>query len=255
MSEPSLKVLLVYDSPDSKNQVEQVLNSSDIDEFRLECVPSELIIQDGSHKLVPDVCLVESIGQRAAQLITTLKATLQCPIIVITWNSADEVLNALHCGATDCLIRNQLTAPRLKEALFAAVEQARTLANLGQYERWYLSLLENTSDLIFTQDLEGNFSSINRAVEELTGYTQDEILGMNFRQIVAPEYAELVWKSTVRMLEDRRPSSRDLAIISKTWRRIPVRMSSHLVYELGKPIGVQGIMRAQGRTVLLRAAG
>jgi PAS domain S-box-containing protein len=255
MLNPSLKVLLVYDSPDSRTQIEQVLNSSDIDEFRLECVPAQVIIQGGTHNHVPDVCLVESVGQRAAQLIITLKATLNCPIIVITWNSGDEVLNALHCGATDCLIRNQLTAPRLEEALFAAVEQARTQAALGQYERWYLSLLENTSDLIFTQDLEGNFSSINRAAEKLTGYTQDEILGMNFRQIVAPEYAELVWKSTLRMLEDRRPSSRDLAIISKTWRRIPVRMSSHLVYDFGKPIGVQGVMRAQGRTVLLRAAG
>jgi hypothetical protein len=158
MLDQSLKVLLVYDSPDSRIQIEEVLNNSDIDEFRLECIPSELIIQGGSYNHVPDVCLVESIGQRATQLIMTLKTTLHCPIIVITWNSGDEVLNALHCGATDCLIRNQLTAPRLEEAIFAAVEQARTLANLGKYERWYLSLLENTSDLIFTQDLEGNFS-------------------------------------------------------------------------------------------------
>ena len=250
----SLRILLVYDSTDSKSHIEQILRASDIEEFRLSCIPAELIIQGDTQHQIPDVCLVESIGQRASQLILTLKATLKCPIIVLTWNSGDEVLNALHCGATDCLIRNQLTAARLEEAIFATVEQARTLATLGQYERWYLSLVENSSDLIFIQDLEGNFSSINRAAERLTGYTQDEIVGMNFRQIVAPEYADNVWKSTLRMLEDRRPSSRELVIVSKHWERIPVRMSTHLVYEFGKPIGLQGVMRAQGKTVLLRAA-
>lgn len=250
----SLRILLVYDSADSRSHIEEILRASETEEFRLSCVPSELIIQGVTQHQIPDVCLVESIGPRATQLILTLKATLKCPIIVLTCNSGDEVLNALHCGATDCLIRNQLTAARLEEAIFATVEQARTLATLGQYERWYRSLVENTSDLIFTQDLEGNFSSINRAAERLTGYTQDEIIGMNFRQIVAPEYADAVRKSTLRMLEDRRPSSRELVIVSKHWERIPVRMSTHLVYEFGKPVGLQGVIRAQGKTVLLRAA-
>ena len=254
MLDHSLRILLVYDSNDSRSYLEQILTSSDIEEFRLECVPAQRIIQGDSTQRTHDVCIVESIGERATQLILSLKATLNCPILVLTWNSGSEVLNALHCGASDCLIRNELTAAKLEEAIIAVVDQARTLETLSRYERWYLSLVENSSDLIFTQDLEGNFSSINPAVEKLTGYSQDEIVGMNFRQIVAPEYTDLVWKSILRMLEDRRPSNRELAIVSKNWRRIPVRMSTHLVYEFGNPIGLQGVMRAQGRRVLLRAA-
>ena len=33
-------------------------------------------------------------------------------------------------------------------------------------------LLENANDIIYTQDLQGNFTSVNKAAERITGYTR-----------------------------------------------------------------------------------
>jgi PAS domain S-box-containing protein len=255
MADHSLKILLVYDSDDSRCHLEEILRTSDIDAFRLESVPSHLIVQGEPINLGQDVCIVESVGFRANQLILTLKVALNCPIIVLTWDSGQEVLGALRSGAADCLIRNQLTPARVEESIFAAIEEARHLDTLSRYERWYLSLVENSSDLIFTQDLDGKFESINRAVEAITGYTQDEVIGMNIRQLVAPEFQELVRRRYEQMLADHRPSSRELVIVAKNWQRIQVQMSSHLIYKHGSPVGVQGMMRVQHNVVSLRATG
>lgn len=252
MKSQSLNVLLVYDNIDSKNFIEEVLRTSDIEQFSLECIPAQLVLKGVQHTR-HDVCLVESLGSLATELILTLKATLNCPIIFVTWDSGTEVLNALHAGASDCLIRNKLTPATLEESICSVVDRARALDELGQYERWYLSLVENSSDLIFTCDLEGTFSFINHAFEKVTGYSQSDVMGMNFRQVFTPEEAELVWSWIAKMLEDRKPVIREVTLLSKNWRRVTVRMTTHLIYRHGAPIGFQGVIRAQGSTVSLRA--
>ncbi|MBC8465993.1 PAS domain S-box protein, partial [bacterium] len=45
----------------------------------------------------------------------------------------------------------------------------------------YHGLFENSSEFLFTVDLKGNFTDINKAAEVLTGYSKSELLKMNFR--------------------------------------------------------------------------
>jgi PAS domain-containing protein len=39
----------------------------------------------------------------------------------------------------------------------------------------YQELVENAHDVIYTHDLEGHFTSLNRAGEQITGYTRAEV--------------------------------------------------------------------------------
>ena len=240
-SEPDLRILLVYESLDIPDEIEKTLLNSNFENFHFEClsVPLNSGGTPGKH----DICLLESTGDSAIQHLLRLKALLNCPILVLTRDSGTEVLNALRYGAADCLIRGRLNPAELEESICVAVENARVLQSLDQYERWYLSLIEHSNDLIFTQDLEGNISSISQVVQKLTGFTPDEMVGMNFRQFIAPEYSDLLWKNMIRMLEDRQPSTIELAIVSKNRNRIRVRMTAHLVYRHGAPTGIQGVMR------------
>jgi len=58
-------------------------------------------------------------------------------------------------------------------------------------ETRFLSILENTSDIIYACDIDGNLTFINKAAEKHTGYTSSELLKMNI--------SELSLQSTCRM--------------------------------------------------------
>lgn len=53
---------------------------------------------------------------------------------------------------------------------------------LREGEERYRGLFENSANFAFTLDLEGNFTDVNKTAENLTGYTKNELIGMNFRE-------------------------------------------------------------------------
>ena len=54
-------------------------------------------------------------------------------------------------------------------------ERERAEAAVKESEERYRELVENANDIVFTLDLEGNVTSINKAVESITGYSQSRI--------------------------------------------------------------------------------
>src|ERR1035438_7269883 len=55
----------------------------------------------------------------------------------------------------------------------------------------YSDLVENSSDLLTTHDLDGNLLSVNNASINISGYTKEEALKMNMRDFVVPEYRRI----------------------------------------------------------------
>ncbi|MFT3744353.1 MAG: PAS domain S-box protein [Pyrinomonadaceae bacterium] len=110
-------------------------------------------------------------------------------------------------------------------------------------EARFRDLFENANDLIYTHDLDGNFTSLNRAGEIITGFTRDEALGMNIAQVVAPEFLEMARTMTARKLEGQIPSPYELEINAKNGDRVVLEISTRLIVIDGLPVGVQGIGR------------
>jgi two-component system sensor histidine kinase/response regulator len=114
---------------------------------------------------------------------------------------------------------------------------------LRESEESYRDLFENAQDAIYVHDLNGTYLSGNRAAEKLIGYGRDEVIGRNFSQFVAPEYAERIRTSLNSKLGDKRPTTYEIEILAKGGQRVPIEVSSRLIYERGAPVGVQGIAR------------
>ena len=116
-------------------------------------------------------------------------------------------------------------------------------AALRASEERYRGLLENANDIVFTANLQGIFTSINRAGEEITGYPRDELCGMSFRRLFAPEFVERAERMLSRKIRSGGPTIYEAEIITKDGRRVTLDLSTRLVYQEGQPIGVQGIAR------------
>ena len=123
-------------------------------------------------------------------------------------------------------------------------ERKRAESAVRESEERYRDLFENANDIIYTIDLAGNFTSLNQTGERLTGYSQGEALGMNLTEVVAADQLAIVRQNLTRKIENGDSSTvYEADIITKAGRRLPLELSSRLIYREGKPVGVQGIAR------------
>jgi PAS domain S-box-containing protein len=107
----------------------------------------------------------------------------------------------------------------------------------------YRELFENANDIIYTHDLAGNFTSLNRSGELITGYSREEAMTMNVAHVIAPEDLSLAREMIAHKASENVATVYEIDIISKTGRRVRLEVSTRLIYRDGKPVGVQGIGR------------
>jgi PAS domain S-box-containing protein len=107
----------------------------------------------------------------------------------------------------------------------------------------YQELFENANDIVYTHDVAGKITSVNRAAEKISGYTREELLTMDIAQIVAPEHLFTAREMLERKLAGGGPTAYEIEITAKDGRRVPMEVSTRLICENGKPVGVHGIGR------------
>ena len=161
------------------------------------------------------------------------------------------IFGVVACTCSVLLVFRHLVTVRLQQAnaeLEARVaDRTATLtqahAALATSEARYRELFENANDLIYTHDLQGYFTSINKAAERLSGYTHAEALHMHIAQVVVPEQLALANQTTARQLAGETVPPYELEIRTKEGRRVPLELHTRLITHDGYPVGIQGIAR------------
>ena len=197
----------------------------------------------------PDVILSDVVMPRVngLELCRRLKQdsrTAAIPVLLISGlRKADDAgIEGLHAGADDYLdlpFRNE----ELLVKVARLVERRRTSAALRESEERYRELFENANDIIYTHDLQGNFTSLNRSGERITGYSREETMQMNVADVIAPEYLNLARAMIAQKASQKVSTVYEIDIVSKQGRRIRLEVSTRLIYRDGRPVGVQGIAR------------
>jgi len=136
--------------------------------------------------------------------------------------------------------QSQRYVAELEEIL---VERKRAEVALRESEERYRELFENAKDAIYVHDLEGTYLKANRAAEELSGYTREEIVGHQYTEFIAEEHVNFVRKTFCAKLAQQGETSYEVDVIAKDGRRVPVEVSSRAIYENGQIVGVQGMAR------------
>jgi two-component system, cell cycle sensor histidine kinase and response regulator CckA len=116
---------------------------------------------------------------------------------------------------------------------------------LLESEKRYRDLFDNSADLIYTHDLEGKYTSVNKAVERLLGYTPEEFLNLNFRQILDPDYLKVTednFRMKVNGHADRTGPYEVLAL-TKAGQPVWLGVNSRIMISEGRRIGIHGSAR------------
>jgi len=122
-------------------------------------------------------------------------------------------------------------------------DSRRAEVSIRESEERYRELFENANDIIYTHDLQGNFTSLNRSGERITGYSREEAALMNVADVIAPEYLNLAREMIAHKASEKVSTVYEIDIITKDGRRVRLEVSTRLIFSDGKPVGVQGIAR------------
>jgi len=110
-------------------------------------------------------------------------------------------------------------------------------------EENYRDLVEGARDIIYTSDLSGRFTSLNRAGEQLTGYSREEAVTLNFADIVAPDYLDLAREMLARKIAGQPATVYELDIVTRDFHRLTLEINSRAIYRDGEAVGTQGVAR------------
>jgi PAS domain S-box-containing protein len=122
-------------------------------------------------------------------------------------------------------------------------ERKRREAQLFDTEQRYRELFENAHDIVYSIDLEGNYTSINKAGERLLGYQRAELLRMNIVDLLEPDQIEYVRQKIEVRLAGAPALPFEITCRKKDGSRLELEVSGRLMFRDGKPVAIQGITR------------
>lgn len=123
-------------------------------------------------------------------------------------------------------------------------DRQQATAALRQSEERYRELFQNATDIVYTHDLQGRFTSINHAGQRIVGYSEAETLGKTIAELMTPETFAAARELLSRKLTQRDSrATYEIEILTKDGRTVPLEVSTRLVFDGNTPVAVQGIAR------------
>ncbi|HZG40902.1 MAG TPA: PAS domain S-box protein, partial [Nodosilinea sp.] len=192
------RTVLLLDRAGNSADTYQRLLQPEAGRYQILAQPYDGPVLDLCRSQSVDHILVESHfpDTRGFELIQRLKTQLgdQCPpIIVVDENDADLAMRAVKAGAADYLVRGQITAERLEQALGQAMEVAMPTLGSASHPAAYRRQQERERFLAVGSDLQaitsrdGRFQWVSPSFERLLGWTAAEMVSHAWSEFVHGE--------------------------------------------------------------------
>jgi PAS domain S-box-containing protein len=155
---------------------------------------------------------------------------IDVPIIILTGLGNQEAdLKAMELGVSDYLVKDEIDPEKLERTIRYSIGQSQMLKKLKASETKFRSIFENSHDIIYVSDSEGNLLDINKSAENLFGYTHEELLKMNTADLYENKEERLKFVETINatgicsnfevVLKDKDGNKKFCTITASTQRR------------------------------------
>ena len=261
----SPKIIVVDDEIRICESLAYLLKSKDYEVTTAACGQDALarVDQIAFDLAVLDIHLPDILGTELIEKIKVRNPDIS--VIVITGDAnLDSALASLRCGAYDYLrkpfeleeflrtVENALNQKALKR------EKDKINHELYRSEEKYRYLVQNSPDIIYTLDADGNFTFLSEALEHLLGFTVDGLIGKHYTTIVCEEDRDKAqWFFDERRSGDRAASGIELRLKvvgdvqpkESVRRHLTVELKSMGIYEESaidgerRHVGTHGVIR------------
>ncbi|MGE7773322.1 ATP-binding protein [Chitinophaga sp. NPDC101104] len=187
MKDKRKRILMIDDDEDDFFLVNTVLQDVAPDQYELTWAPTydraleaigrrehELYLVDyrlGMHTGIDILRHFQSIGYEA-------------PVIMLTGKGDYAIDNeAMIAGATDYLVKGDITGPDLERAIRYGISEFKHLRAIAENERKYFGIFEKSHDIIILADCDMNIIDANPNARKKLNYSRDELLTMNMDKL------------------------------------------------------------------------
>jgi PAS domain S-box-containing protein len=241
------RILCVEGDPPVARRVREMLMACEEPVFAVVAVESlraglQKLATESADALLLDVSAPDCLIPASLNEIRSQRAALP----VITLVSGDEEKlgkQTLNAGAVEYLVKDTLSKELLHRTMRYAIERKRAEDTAHKCEQRLEELFENAKDILFTLDVQGNITSLNKSAEEVMGWPKSEALHQNIRNFVAPEHFHLCSQMMECVLHAEPLQHFEISLLRKDGRRVLLETSARLIHSDGRLVGVQGIAR------------
>src|SRR3954464_11371312 len=110
------------------------------------------------------------------------------PIVLLTGKGNKDVdIEAMQMGATDYLIKTDLTTDKLERCIRYSLERTAYLKALRANEKKYRNIFELSKDVVFIAEESLKFRDVNQATSALLGYEKEELMQLKVTDLIPDE--------------------------------------------------------------------
>jgi PAS domain S-box-containing protein len=190
-----IKVLLVEDNPGDARLMQLTLAEVTSVQFALTCVDKlhsalDCLAKEPFDAVLLDLSLPDSQG---FDTFTKVHEQFpEVPTVVLTGlNDETFALRAVQEGAQDYLVKGQVNgADLISRSLRYAIERKRTQEALQESEERFRSAFDSAAIGMALTGLDGRWLQVNRALCEIVGYSEQELLATSCMMVTHPEDQE-----------------------------------------------------------------
>lgn len=135
------------------------------------------------------------------------------------------------------------TIVTLTHLMKASQEDTNVLANnIMISEQYYRSLFDNNTDIVYSTDLQGNFTSVNPAFEKMFGYAKDELLGKSALKYVNQDDIPRMRMHFLRAIKGKEQYY-NIELLAKSGEKSIFHVRNIPITVNGECVGIYGIGR------------